>query len=112
MYMAETTGQLPDRSASEPSARNTTGALVILVMAFAPQIIELLSSCAGLMFNFSGRSPLQVLSAHGSALILALPGLATQSFGGGKTALSSDTLLALIYTYPLLAVAVFTLLVR
>jgi Tripartite tricarboxylate transporter TctB family len=110
--MAETTGHLPDRSASEPSARNTTGALVILVMAFAPQIIELLSSCAGLMFNFSGRSPLQVLSAHGSALILALPGLATQSFGGGKTALSSDALLALIYTYPLLAVAVFTLLVR
>jgi len=110
--MAETTGQIPNQPTFEPAARNTTGALVILVMALAPQIIELLTSCAGLFFNFSGRGPLQVLSAHGSALVLAVPGLLTQSFGGGKASLSSDTLLALIYTYPLLAIAVFTLLVR
>ena len=109
--MAETAGQLPNRSASEPAARNNLGALVILVLAFAPQITELLTSCAGLIFNFSGRNPLQVLSAHGAALVFAISGLATQSFGG-KAALSSDTLLALIYTYPMLAVAVFTLLVR
>jgi hypothetical protein len=110
--MAETTGHMPDRSASQPSARNNLGALVILVFALAPQIVELITSCAGLIFSFSGRGPLQVLSAHGSALLLAIPGLATQSLGGGKAALSSDTLLALIYTYPLLAVALFTLLVR
>jgi len=30
--------------------------------------------------NFSGRNPLQVLSAHGSALVFAISGLATQSF--------------------------------
>jgi Tripartite tricarboxylate transporter TctB family len=110
--MAETTGQLPNQSASEPAARDTTGAFVILAMALAPQIIELLSSCAGLIFSFSGRGPLQVLSAHGSALLLAVPGLVTQSFGGGKASLSSDTLLALIYTYPMLAIAVFTFLFR
>jgi hypothetical protein len=112
--MAETTGQAPNRSATEraPAARNNFGALVILVLALAPQIIELLTSCAGLIFNFSGRNPLQVLAGHGSALLLAVAGLATQSFGGGKAALSSDTLLALIYTYPMLAVALFTLLVR
>jgi len=111
--MAETTGHLPERSESQPAARNGTGAFVILVLALAPQIVELLTSCAGLIFNFSGRGPLQVLEAHGSALVLAVPGLAMQSFGGGgKSALSSDTLLALIYTYPLLAVALFTLLVR
>jgi hypothetical protein len=109
--MAETAGQLPNRSASEPAARNNLGALVILLLAFAPQITELVTSCAGLFFNFSGRNPLQVLSAHGSALVFAISGLATQSFGG-KAALSSDTLLALIYTYPLLAVAIFTLFVR
>ena len=109
--MAETTGQLPNESASAPAARYTTGAVVILVMALAPQLIEFLTSCAGLFFNFSGRGPLQVLSAHGSALILAVPSLATQSFGG-KGSLSSDTLLALIYSYPMLAVAVFTFLVR
>jgi hypothetical protein len=110
--MAETTGHLPNQSASEPAARNATGALVILLLAFAPQIVELLTSCAGLIFNFPGRGPLQVLSGHGSALLFAVGGLATQSFGGGKAALSSDTLLALIYTYPLIAVAVFTFLVR
>jgi putative tricarboxylic transport membrane protein len=110
--MAETTGQIPDRAASAPAARNRTGAMVILVMALAPQIIELLTSCAGLFLNFSGRGPSQVLSAHGSALLLAVPSLLTQSFGSGKGSLSSDTLLALIYTYPLLAIGVFTLLVR
>ena len=110
--MAETTGQIPNESASAPAVRYTTGAFVILVMALAPQIIELLTSCAGLFFNFSGRGPLQVLSAHGSALILAVPNLATQSFGGGKASLSSDALLALIYSYPMLAIAVFTFLVR
>jgi Tripartite tricarboxylate transporter TctB family len=110
--MAETTGQLPNQAASGPAVRYTTGAVVILVTAFAPQIIEFLTSCAGLFFNFSGRGPLQVLSAHGSALVLALPSLMTQSFGGGKASLSSDTLLALIYSYPMLAIAVFTFLVR
>ncbi len=55
---------------------------------------------------------MQVLSGHGSALIFALPSLAEQYAAGGKTSLSSDVLLALIYTYPLLAVALFTLLVR
>jgi len=110
--MAETMGHVPNRSASEPAARNNLGALVILVLAFAPQITELLMACAGLIFSFSGRNPLQVLSAHGSAMVFAISGLAMQSFGSGKAALSSDTLLALIYTYPMLAVAVFTLLVR
>ncbi len=110
--MAETTGQLPNRSATEPAVRNNTGAVVILVLAFAPQLIEFLTSCAGLFLNFSGRSPLQVLSAHGAALLLAVPSLITQSFGDGKASLSSDTLLALIYTYPMLAIAVFTFLVR
>jgi putative Mn2+ efflux pump MntP len=110
--MADTTGQVQDRSASAPSARNHLGALVILVFALAPQIVEFITSCAGWILNFSGRNPLQVLSAHGSALLLAVLGLVTQSFGGGKAALSSDTLLALIYTYPLLAVALFTLFAR
>jgi hypothetical protein len=111
-FMAETTGQIPNQAASGPAARNNTGAIVILVLALAPQIIEFLTSCAGLFLNFSGRGPLQVFSAHGSALLLAVPSLLTQSFGGGKSALSSDVLLALIYTYPVLALGVFTLLVR
>jgi hypothetical protein len=110
--MAETTSHLPGGSAAAPSARNTTGAVIILLLAFAPQIVELLMSLVGLVAPLSGRSPFQVLSAHGSALLMAVPHLAQQYAAGGKTSLSSDNLLALIYTYPLVAVALFSRLVR
>jgi Tripartite tricarboxylate transporter TctB family len=110
--MAETTSLLPEGSAAAPSARNATGALVILLLAFSPQIVELLMSLAGLVISLSGRGPLRVLSGHGSALLFALPSLAQQYAAGGKASLSSDVLLALIYTYPLVAAALFTLLVR
>ena len=110
--MADTTGHLSDRPAAAPSVRNATGAVALLLLAFAPQIVELLTALAGLVLPLSGRAPLQVLSGHGSALVAALPSLAQQSFAGGKMALSSDVLLALIYTYPMLAIALFTWLVR
>lgn len=110
--MADITGHSPDNAVAAQSARNKTGALVILLLAFAPQFVELLISLAGLIVPLSGRGLSEVLSGHGAALLQALPSLVRQSAGGGKVALSSDTLLALIYTYPLLAVALFTLLVR
>jgi len=110
--MTETTSHLPDGSVTAPSTRSATGAIVILLLAFAPQIVELLTSLAGLVIPLSGRAPAQVLSGHGSALIVALPSLFQQYAAGGKASLSSDNLLALIYTYPLIAVALFTLLVR
>jgi hypothetical protein len=111
--MAETTGHVPDRSASAPRIQNATAAISILLLALAPQIVELLTACAGLFFSSSGRGPIQVLAGHGSALVFALPSLVQQSLAAsGKTALSFDTLLALIYTYPLLAIAAFTLFVR
>jgi hypothetical protein len=110
--MADTTGQLSGSPATAPSARNATGAVVILLLAFAPQIVELLTALAGLVLPLSGRGPLQVLSGHGSALIAALPSLAQQSLGGGKVTLSSNMLLALIYTYPMVAVALFSWIVR
>jgi len=110
--MAETTGQLSGGAAIAPSARNVTGALIILVLAFAPQLVELAISLAGLVVTLSGRSPLQVVSAHGAALAEAVPSLLRQWTAGGKINLSSDTLLALIYTYPLAAIALFTLVSR
>ena len=38
--MAETTGQLPNESATAPAVRYTTGAFVILVMALATQVAQ------------------------------------------------------------------------
>ncbi|CCD94462.1 conserved membrane hypothetical protein [Bradyrhizobium sp. ORS 375] len=110
--MAETTGQLSGGTASLPGARSVTGAAIILVLAFTPQIIELLIALAGLVAPLSSRGPLQVVAAHASALAAAIPTLAQQYAAGGKTSLSPDVLMALIYTYPLIAVGVFTFLVR
>jgi len=103
-------GHSPDKSTAS-TIRNSSAAIAVLVLAFAPQLFELAWSVAALIFRFSGgRNPAQVLIGHGSALLLAVPSLI--SGAGTKTALSSDALLALIYSYPLLAVAVFTLFVR
>lgn len=110
--MAETTGHLPAGATAAPSARNLTGTLVILLLAFAPQFVELLIALAGLIVPLSGRGPLQVLFAHSGAMALAIPALVQQAAGGSRTALSSDMLLAVIYTAPLLAVALFTRLAR
>jgi hypothetical protein len=115
--MADTLGHTPHSSAS--SVRNSSAAIGVVVLAFAPQLFELLWSVGALvgssagLFKFAGRNPAQVLAGHGSALLLAVPNLAFGSFGAtAKSALSSDTLLALIYTYPLLAVAALTLFVK
>jgi hypothetical protein len=115
--MADTMGHSPGRSAS--TIRNSSAAIAILVLALTPQLVELAYSVAGSLgsitgsFKLSGRDPLQVLFAHASALLTAVPNLASGSLGNGaKSALSSDTLLALIYSYPLLGVAAFTLFVK
>jgi putative tricarboxylic transport membrane protein len=108
--MADTMGHSPDKSTAS-TIRNSSAAIAVLVLAFAPQLFELAWSVAALIFRFSGgRNPAQVLIGHGSALLLAVPSLI--SGAGTKTALSSDALLALIYSYPLLAIAVFTLFVK
>jgi putative tricarboxylic transport membrane protein len=111
--MAETLGRSPDNPMPAPAIQNSSAAIAILILAVAPQLFELAGSLAGLIFRFSGRNPIQVLLAHGSALLFALPSLVLGFFAGdAKAALSSDALLALIYSYPLFAVAVFTLFVR
>ncbi len=107
--MAETIGHASQPSTSAPGMRNSTGALVVLVLAFAPQLFELLWSCASLFLSGSFDSPVQVLSAQVMGLFAA-PAGAVQYLRGGNP--SSNTLLALIYSYPLLAAALFTLFAR
>ena len=103
--MADTLGHSPDRSAS--TNRNSSAAFSVLVLALAPQIFELLWSI-GTVFGASGRGPLQVLAGHGIALVTAFGSIGATT----KTPVASDALLALIYSYPLLAVAILTLLVK
>ena len=107
--MADTLGHSPDRSAFISS--NSSAAAAILVLAFVPQIVELLWSFASI-FGASGRSAPQILLGHGGALLFAGPGLLFGFGADAKGALSSDTLLALMYTYPLIAVAILTYFVR
>ena len=104
--MADTLGQSSDRSAS--TTRNVSAALGVLVLALAPQLVELLWSFATI-FGVSGRNTLQVLSGHGAALVLAVPSYLSGANGKGA---GSDTLLALIYSYPLFAVAILSLLIK
>src|SRR5438128_1013102 len=116
--MADTLGHSPARSAS--NTRNSSAALAVFLLALAPQIFELLWSIGTiLMWAFGsiagagGRTPMQVVAGHGTALLFAAPSLVFGGFAGnGKTAFASDTLLALIYTYPLFAVALLTLFVK
>jgi Tripartite tricarboxylate transporter TctB family len=127
--MADTLGQSADQSGQGSTIRSGSAALAIIILAFAPQIFELLWSVAGLIFGSSGRNPVQVVVNHASALVLAIPALIeliasfphwVASFFGaavapvvkGAAGASSDVLLALIYAWPLIGVAVFTSFVR
>ena len=66
--MADTMGH------SASTTRNGSMALVIVVLALAPQIFEFLWSF-GTIFGFGvGRGPGQVLLAHGAALLSGAPG--------------------------------------
>ena len=109
--MVDIVGHSPDKS-TVSTIRNPSAALAVFVLALAPQIFELAWSVGAFIFRFSGaRDPAQVLLGHGSALLLAVPDLVSVVLGA-NAALSSDVLLALIYSYPLLAVAAFTLFVK
>lgn len=100
--MADTMGQ------PATATRNTRVALWILVLALAPQIFELIWSIGTIVGWGSGRGPLQVLVAHASALLAGAPGAVFGSHDA-KKAFPPDVLLALIYSYPLFAVAIVTL---
>ena len=105
--MADTMGH------SVSTTRNPSMALGIVVLALAPQIFEFLWSFGTLAGLGTGPGPAQVLLAHGTALLSAAPGAIFGSFGGdAKKAFSPEALLALIYSYPLFAVAIVTLFLR
>jgi len=126
--MADTMGHSPDRAAL--TTRNSSATIAVLVLALTPQLFELMWSIGthlALMMGLvrdAGRNPAQVLADHGVALLSGLQSLALilshapnwiwGLLASGyqapplKATFSSDTLLAIIYSYPLLAVAILT----
>ena len=101
--MADTMGH------SATATRNTRLALGFCLLAVAPQIFELVWSIGTIFGWGTGRGPAAVVTGHATALLAGAPSAVFGSFGGGTQKMSSEVLLALIYSYPLFAVAILTL---
>jgi hypothetical protein len=101
--MADTMGH------SATANRNTSVVISFCLLAIAPQIFEFIWSFGTIFGWGAGRGPLQVVTAHATALLAGAPGALLGAVGGDTKKASSEVLLALIYTYPLLAVAILTL---
>jgi hypothetical protein len=101
--MADTMGH------SAMATRNTKVALGFCLLAIAPQIFELIWSIGTLFGWGAGRGPATVVTSHATALLAGAPSAIFGSFGGGTKKMSSEVLLALIYSYPMFAVAILTL---
>jgi hypothetical protein len=93
---------------SAAATRNTSVAFGIFLLALAPQIFEFIWSLGTIVGWSGGRGPAQVLVAHATALAAAAPGALFALGADSRKAISSDVLLALIYSYPLFAVAIVT----
>lgn len=101
--MAETMGH------SATATRNTSVAIGFCLLAIAPQIFEFIWSIGTIFGWGAGRGPATVLISHATALVAGGPGALIGAIGGDTKKASSDVLLALIYSYPLFAVAIVTL---
>lgn len=101
--MADTMGH------SATATRNTSVAIGFCLLAVAPQIFELIWSIGTLFGWGAGRGPATVLVNHATALVAGAPAALLGAASGDGKKISSDVLLALIYSYPLFAVAIVTL---
>jgi hypothetical protein len=110
--MADTVGHTSDKSTPASSMSSLSAAIGVAVLAIAPQLFELVWSIGAFFMGAGGRAAPQVLAGHGSALLYGAPAQIFATFGAPGKAIASDTLLAMIYSYPLLAVAVFTYFIK
>jgi hypothetical protein len=95
---------------SAAATRNTKVALWIVALALAPQVFELIWSIGTIVGWGAGRGPVQVLIGHATALLAGGPAAIMGSLpADAKKGFSSDVLLALIYSYPLFAVAILSI---
>lgn len=101
--MADTMGH------SATATRNTQVALGFCLLAIAPQIFEFIWSIGTIFGWGAGRGPATVLISHAAALVAGAPAALIGAAGGDAKKVSADVLLALIYSYPIFAVAIVTL---
>jgi len=101
--MAETMGH------SATATRNTSVVIGFCLLAIAPQIFEFIWSIGTIFGWGAGRGPATVLISHVTALVAGAPAALIGAAGGDTKKMSSDVLLALIYSYPIFAVAILTL---
>ncbi|HEY0331926.1 MAG TPA: tripartite tricarboxylate transporter TctB family protein [Rhodopseudomonas sp.] len=111
--MADRLGRSSDQTRPASIGRNPRGALAVLLLALAPQIVQLLSALAGVILSLPNGNPAQIALDDGAALVSA-PAALLLLANGPATAdpLASQVVLALIYTYPLVVLALLTLFVR
>ena len=92
---------------SASTTRNNSVAIGIWCWRWRRRFLNLWSF--GTIFGLGiGRGPAQVLLAHVAALLSGASAVFGSFGANAKKAFSSDVLLALIYSYPLFAVAVLT----
>ncbi|EIG61709.1 hypothetical protein ABIB90_004121 [Bradyrhizobium sp. JR4.1] len=100
--MADTMGH------SATANRNTSVVISFCLLAIAPQIFEFIWSFGTIFGWGAGRGPAAVVTSHATALLAGAPGALLGAVGGDTKKASSDVLLALIYSYPIFAVAILT----
>jgi hypothetical protein len=100
--MADTMGH------SATANRNTSVVISFCLLAIAPQIFEFIWSFGTIFGWGAGRGPAAVVISHATALLAGAPGALFGAVGGDTKKASSDVLLALIYSYPIFAVAILT----
>ncbi|MBB5047218.1 hypothetical protein HNR60_001970 [Rhodopseudomonas rhenobacensis] len=109
--MADTVGRLPEQT--RRAARNGSGALAVLLLALAPQLVHVLWAAVSPLYRVPIGNPAQIAVDYATALGTALPAWLGATFGTVPSPpLPSAVLLALIYCYPLIALALLTLMVR
>ncbi|MET4275552.1 MULTISPECIES: tripartite tricarboxylate transporter TctB family protein [unclassified Bradyrhizobium] len=101
--MADTLGH------SATANRNTSVVISFCLLAIAPQIFEFIWSFGTIVGWGAGRGPATVVISHATALLAGAPGALLGAVGGDTKKASSDVLLALIYSYPIFAVAILTI---
>jgi putative tricarboxylic transport membrane protein len=101
--MADTMGH-----SATATRNNASVAIGLVLLALAPQIFEFIWSIGTIFGWGAGRGPVTVLIGHATALSAGAPAAIFGAVGGDAKKMSSDVLLALIYSYPLIAVAIVT----